>query len=213
MRVAQGRLLPQTSPQHGEYEITFRYRPFYFATGDYHDYFPQPDRSLSVFVGDGCGHGPSACMLMATIRTLLYTHPEIQGDPGLALSRLTGMFHALIPSDLFMTALFLHLGFDGKIEWAAAGQHLPLRVTSAGVETLAQVRAGLPLGVLPDARYETGSCQILPSERLIAFTDGIFEATNRQGKQFGTAGVKNSLRDWPLPVCRRSRCWMLSSRT
>jgi sigma-B regulation protein RsbU (phosphoserine phosphatase) len=193
LRVAQSRLLPQVPPAHGEYQIAFRYRPFYFATGDYHDFFPQADGSLTVFVGDSCGHGPSACMLMATMRTLLYTHPEIQGDPGQALSRLTGMFHALIPSDLFMTALLLRLRSGGQIEWAAAGQHPPLLATAERIVSLNQAPTGLPLGVFPDARYETGSYRMLPGERLIAFTDGIFEAANRQGKQFGTAGVKKSL--------------------
>jgi len=193
LRVAQSRLLPQVPPTHEEYQIAFRYRPFYFATGDYHDFFPQPDGSLVVFVGDSCGHGPSACMLMATMRTLLYTHPEIHGDPGYALSRLSEMFHALIPSDLFMTALVLRLGSGGRIDWAAAGQHPPLRVTGEQVGHFNQAKAGLPLGISPDERYETGSCQMIPGERLIAFTDGIFEASNRQGKQFGTAGIRRSL--------------------
>jgi sigma-B regulation protein RsbU (phosphoserine phosphatase) len=193
LRVAQSRLLPQVPPSHREYQIAFRYRAFYFATGDYHDFFPQPDGSLIVFVGDSCGHGPSACMLMATMRTLLYTHPEIHGDPGHALSRLTGMFHALIPSDLFMTALLFRLGSGGRIDWAAAGQHPPLRIKGDQVAPLNQARAGLPLGIFPDERYETGSYQMAPGERLIAFTDGIFEASNRRGKQFGTSGIKSSL--------------------
>lgn len=193
LRVAQSRLLPQVPPSHGEYQIAFRYRAFYFATGDYHDFFPQPDGSLSVFVGDSCGHGPSACMLMATMRTLLYTHPDIHGDPGQALSRLTGMFHALIPSDLFMTALLLRLGNGGRINWAAAGQYPPLHLAGEQVAPLNQIRAGPPLGIFPDQRYETGHCRISPGERLIAFTDGLLEASNRQGKQFGTAGIKSSL--------------------
>lgn len=193
LRLAQGRLLPQVPPSHPEYRIAFRYRPFYFATGDYHDFFPQPDGSLVVFLGDGCGHGPSACMLMATMRTLLYTHPEIQGDPGHALSRLTDMFHRLIPSDLFMTALFLRLGSGGRIDWAAAGQHPPLHMTGERVAPLTQARAGMPLGIFPDTRYETGTCRMLLGEKLIAFTDGIFEASNGQGKHFGTAGIQNSL--------------------
>ncbi len=193
LRLAQGRLLPQAPPSHAEYQIAFRYRPFYFATGDYHDFFPQPDGSLVVFVGDSCGHGPSACMLMATMRTLLYTHPEILGDPGSALSRLSAMFHALIPTDLFMTALLLRLGSGGRIDWAAAGQHPPLRITGEQVTLLTEAKAGLPLGIFPDVRYETGSFQMIPGDRLIAFTDGIFEASNRHGKQFGTAGIKSSL--------------------
>jgi sigma-B regulation protein RsbU (phosphoserine phosphatase) len=193
LRVLQGRLLPQVAPAHAEYQIAFRYRALYFATGDYHDFFPQPDGSLVVFVGDSCGHGPSACMLMATMRTLLYTHPEILNDPGQALTRLSAMFHTLIPSDLFMTALLLRLGSGGRIDWSAAGQHPPLRLTGEQVTLMDQAKAGLPLGIFPDQRYETGHYQMIPRERLIAFTDGVFEASNRQGKQFGTAGIKRSL--------------------
>jgi sigma-B regulation protein RsbU (phosphoserine phosphatase) len=61
------------------------------------------------------------------------------------------------------------------------------------VAPLEQAAAGLPLGIFPDVGYETGVCPMAPGDRLIAFTDGIFEAANRQGKQFGTAGIKSSL--------------------
>jgi sigma-B regulation protein RsbU (phosphoserine phosphatase) len=193
LRVAQSRLLPQVPPAHAEYQIAFRYRPFYFATGDYHDFFPQPDGSLAVFVGDSCGHGPSACLQMATVRTLLYTHPEIHGDPGGALSRLSRIFHSLIGSDLFMTALFLLLGPGGRIDWAVAGQYPPVRVRRDGVAAMNQAAAGLPLGISPEVRYQTVRYQMPPGERLVAFTDGIFEATNRQGQQFGVTGINNSL--------------------
>jgi sigma-B regulation protein RsbU (phosphoserine phosphatase) len=92
-----------------------------------------------------------------------------------------------------MTALLLRLGSSGRIDWAAAGQHPPLRLTGEQVVPLKQARAGLPLGIIPDEHYQTGSCQMSPGERLSAFTDGLFEASNRQGKQFGTAGIKSSL--------------------
>jgi sigma-B regulation protein RsbU (phosphoserine phosphatase) len=195
LRVAQSRLLPQVPPRHPEYRIAFRYRPFYFATGDYHDFFPQSDGTLSVFLGDSCGHGPSACMLMATMRTLLYTQPELHGDPGKALSSLTRMFHALIPSDLFMTAIYLRLGHDGCVEWAAAGQQPPIRITPAGVAAADPQVGGLPLGISPDYRYPTAMCRLRPGERLFAFTDGIVEARDRQGKMLGLKGVKDRLEE------------------
>jgi sigma-B regulation protein RsbU (phosphoserine phosphatase) len=111
------------------------------------------------------------------------------------------MFHALIPSDLFMTALLLRLGSGGRIDWAAAGQHPPLRMSAEQVVPLNQATAGLPLGIFPDERYQTGRCQLLPGERLIAFTDGIFEAANRQGKQFGTAGIISCLEKLTHAAC------------
>jgi sigma-B regulation protein RsbU (phosphoserine phosphatase) len=194
LRMAQSRLLPQAAPQHPDWRLAFRYRPFYFATGDYHDFFPQPDGSLVVFVGDSTGHGPSACMLMATMRTLLRTHLKTPGDPGLALSGLNRMLHSLIPSDLFMTAVYLVLGRDGSMRWAAAGQHPPLRVPSKGdVGHIDLAAGGLPLGIDPDEQYRTTTWRIQPGERTVLFTDGIFEATNRIGNIFGLARVRSSL--------------------
>jgi sigma-B regulation protein RsbU (phosphoserine phosphatase) len=193
LRWAQDRLLPQTAPLHPDYQIAFRYRPFYFATGDYHGFFPQPDGSLAVFVGDSTGHRPSACMLMATMRTLLATHPEIHGDPGKALSHLSQMFGALIPPDLFMTAVYLLLEPGGQVRWAAAGQHPPLRLRRNSVAPLDLSAVGLPLGIEPSERYATVTWQVNPGERLVLFTDGIVEATDRQGSLYGLGRVRNAL--------------------
>jgi serine phosphatase RsbU (regulator of sigma subunit) len=193
LRVVQSRLLPQAPPGHPEYRIAFRYRPFYFATGDYHDFFPQPDGTLTVFLGDSCGHGPSACMLMATMRTLLHTQRELHGEPGEALSRLTRIFHALIPSDLFMTAVYLRLGHGGRVDWAAAGQHAPLRITPGGAAAADPQVGGWPLGISPDYRYPAATYRLLPGERLFAFTDGIVEARDRHGNMLGLTGVQSRL--------------------
>src|ERR1700730_4116160 len=132
LRVAQTRLLPQAAPNLPGYRLAFCYRPFYFATGDYHDFFPLSGGRLAVFIGDSTGHGPSACMLVATMRTLLRTHPEVHRDPARALSQLNQLFHTLIPPDLFMTAVYLVLEPDGSVKWAAAGQHPPLGITLDG---------------------------------------------------------------------------------
>jgi sigma-B regulation protein RsbU (phosphoserine phosphatase) len=193
LQVAQRRLLPQAIPAYPGYAIAARHRPFYFATGDYHDFFPLSDGTLAIFLGDGCGHGPSACMLMATMRALLHTHPDIHGDPGNALTRLTQILHHLVPPDLFVTAVYLRLGPEGQIEWSAAGQHPPLRISPAGITPSDDVSPGMPLGIEPDVRYQTGSCKLLPGESLVAFTDGVVEATNPQGRFLGVAGISRSL--------------------
>jgi sigma-B regulation protein RsbU (phosphoserine phosphatase) len=130
---------------------------------------------------------------MATMRTLLYTHPEIHSDPGNALSQLSQIFHSLIGSDLFMTALFLLLHPQGRIDCAVAGQYPPVRLSKAGVAPVHQAAAGLPLGISPNVRYQTVAYEMLPGERLVVFTDGIFEATNRQGKQWGITGITQGL--------------------
>jgi sigma-B regulation protein RsbU (phosphoserine phosphatase) len=193
LRVAQSRLLPQTAPVHPEYRIAFHYRPFYFATGDYHGFFPQADESLAVFIGDSCGHGPSACMLMATMRTLLHTHPEFHGDPGQALASLNRHFHRLIPADLFMTAVYLLLERNGMVRWAVAGQPAPLHVSSEGLVLPVDQVGGIPLGIEAEIQYKTVTRRIPPGDTLILFTDGIVEASNRNGKLLGLKGIRHAL--------------------
>ncbi len=194
LRAAQARLLPRCAPETADYRLACRHRPLYFATGDYYDFFPLPTGELAAFVGDSTGHGPSACMLMATMRTLLVTRAEVHGDPGAALTALTRLFHALVPPDLFMTAVYLLLTPGGSVRWSAAGQHPPLRVTKNGkVLPPKRTPAGMPLGIDPDQRYEAVTWQLDAGERLVLYTDGIVEATDRKGQPFGTAGVRASL--------------------
>jgi sigma-B regulation protein RsbU (phosphoserine phosphatase) len=194
LRRAQSRLLPQSAPTHQEFLLAVRYRPYFFATGDYYGFFPRADGALTVFVGDSSGHGPSACMLMATMRTLLFTHPEVHTDPGGALSSLNQMFHALTPDDLFMTAMYLLLEQNGRIRWAAAAQHPPVRVSQEGeLAPMDLAPVGLPLGIEPTVHYETVTWEIKRGERLVVFTDGILDATNNQGKEFGLARLQKSV--------------------
>src|SRR5262245_18456407 len=128
----QRRILPQIPPAVPGYRLALAYRPAFVVTGDYHDFFRRPDGNPAAFLGDGSGHGPAASMLMATMRTLLHTH-DVHRDPGEALTQLGGMFHRLIPSDLFMTGLYLVLTPGGSVTWAAAGHHPPLWVTRSGL--------------------------------------------------------------------------------
>jgi sigma-B regulation protein RsbU (phosphoserine phosphatase) len=192
LRVAQTRLLPQAAPDLPGYRLAFCYRPFYFATGDYHDFFPISGGRLAVFIGDSTGHGPSACMLVATMRTLLRTHPEVHGDPAQALSQLNQLFHTLIPPDLFMTAVYLVLEPGGSVKWAAAGQHPPLGLTPDGTMLPGNMQAGgLPLGIDSAERYHSVACQLKPGDRLLVFTDGLFEAADRHGNILGVERLQS----------------------
>jgi sigma-B regulation protein RsbU (phosphoserine phosphatase) len=195
LRLAQARLLPQTAPTIPGYAICFRYEPFYYATGDYLDFFPRTGGGMGVFVGDGSGHGPSASMLMATVRALLRTQPTLHQEPGHALHGLGAAFAGLVPPDLFMTAVYLLLENDGRVSWAAAGQDPPLRMDRAGAITAVDLTAnGLPLGIDPSQAYRTVHWQIAPGERLFLFTDGICEARDRLGREFGRQRLHTVLR-------------------
>ena len=133
-------------------------------------------------------------MLVATMRTLLRTHSGVHGDPGRALSQINRLFHPLIPTDLFMTAVYLVLDPEGSVRWASAGQHPPVRVTPDGQVTCADVRSGgLPLGIDPTECYQTISWRLGLGERLFVFTDGLFEAADRGGNLLGIERLQRLL--------------------
>src|SRR5262245_13280612 len=128
----QRRILAKNAPTIVGYKVVLAYRPAFVVTGDYHDFFLRPNGDAAVFVGDGSGHGPAASMLMAMMRTILKTHPELHGQPGETLNRAGALFHELVPTDLFMTGVYMLLGGNGIVSWACAGHHPPLRVNSSG---------------------------------------------------------------------------------
>lgn len=183
---AQRRLLPQAAPQVPGYHLCLNYRPVCFVTGDYHDFFPQAPEGPAVFVGDGSGHGPTACMLMATMRTLLHTHHGLHHNPGETLAIAGKLFYLLVPADLFMTGLHLILHEGGRVSWASAGQDPPLRVNPTGqVAPIDLSPVGLPLGIQPDEAYATVTWHLTPGERLLLFTDGLVEVRSRASEAFG----------------------------
>jgi phosphoserine phosphatase RsbU/P len=180
----QRRILPQIAPAVPGYRLCLAYRPAFVVTGDYHDFFRRPDGNTAVFVGDGSGHGPAASMLMAIMRTILQTH-DVHHDPGDTLYRAGSLFHRLIPSDLFMTGIYLVLAPGGKVHWAAAGHHPPLWVDRRGrvsAEDLAPV--GSVLGFDPEP-YQTVSWNLEIGDRLLLFTDGLWDARSKIGEPFG----------------------------
>jgi len=194
LAVAQRRLVPDAAPQTPGYRLVFAYRPAYVASGDYCDFFPRGNGRLAVFIGDGSGHGPAASMLMATMRTIFRTHPGLHADPGRTLTDVGHMFHSVIPTELFMTGVYLLLEGGDTVSWASAGQDPPLRINVVGqvaMVDLTPVRT--PLGVLSGETYSTVRWHLTPGERLFLFTDGLVEARNSSGEAFGRARLRLSL--------------------
>lgn len=192
----QRQILHQSPPSLPHYRLELAYRPAYFATGDYHDFFSLPE-GQAIFIGDGSGHGPVASILMVTMRTILRTHGDLHGDPGQALSGMCRLFHPLIPCDRFMTGVYLLLGPNGLIRWASAGHHPPLWTRQSGEPNpFDHADIGLPLAAVPDEVYRTVTWQIEPGERVLLFTDGLIEARNRAGDPFGRHGLAQLCRDF-----------------
>ncbi len=183
-RLIQQTLLPQSLPQISGWKIDTHYQPAREVGGDFFDFLPAADGKLGIIIGDVTDKGIPAALVMATTRTLLRAVAERLATPGAVLERVNNLLYADIPPRMFVTCFFALLDpIDGTLQFANAGHDVPYWRSPYGVYEL---RArGMPLGLMPDMRYEELTVQIRPDDTLFFYSDGLAEAHNRAREMFG----------------------------
>jgi serine phosphatase RsbU (regulator of sigma subunit) len=172
----QRSMLPASLPDIAGYRICARQVPCEQVAGDLYDAAPLEDGSLLFVLGDVCGKGLSASLLMAnTIAGLRVLYPE-----GLSLTTLTERLHQeLLQSSDATRFVTLFLGrLDPRrhrLEYVNAGHNPPLLFTATDApQTLGAT--GIPIGMLRGARYDAEIVDLPPGALLCAFSDGVPEA-------------------------------------
>jgi len=192
-REIQHWLVPEKPPQLPGLDIAFRTRPQNTVAGDYYDAFLRSDdpgapasRRLLVVVADVAGKSVPAALLMATFQASLQTlaaAPTTLLELVLALNRYA-CSHSL-GGARFTTAFLAELDLDTHaLTYVSAGHNPPvLRRASGAVERLEA--GGLPLGIRANASYESGGSVLNPGDLLVICTDGVAEAENSAGEEYG----------------------------
>jgi phosphoserine phosphatase RsbU/P len=187
----QSWLLPGAPLQLPGYALAYATRPANTVAGDYYDVILRPgatreeDRVLFV-VADVAGKSIPAAMLMATfqasLRTLAAGHPPL-GQVVADLNR-----YACSNSQggaRFTTAFLAELDpMTGNINYVNAGHNVPILRRSSGLIERPDV-GGLPIGVMASTTYEVGNTRFDRGDWLVIFTDGVVEALNANGDEYG----------------------------
>ena len=190
-RDIQAWLLPGTPLQLPGYKIAYATRPANTVAGDYYDVILRPgatsaDNRILFVVADVAGKSIPAAMLMATFQASLRTLSTSSSSSLLEL--VTGLNHYACTNSQggvrFTTAFFAELDpATGTLLYVNAGHNAPLlRSASGSIEHLSA--GGLPIGILADAVYETGTTNMNPGSWLVIFTDGVVEAVNAKGEEY-----------------------------
>jgi phosphoserine phosphatase RsbU/P len=206
-REIQGWLVPIAAPDVPGIEIAFITRPANTVSGDYYDAFwrgtnpadstaSQPsDRRLFLAVADVAGKSVPAALLMATLQASLHTLAVIPSTLEQLVSQLNQYACAhSAEGRRFTTAFLAELDPHTRaLRYVNAGHNAPILLRAVGgVDRLD--RGGVPLGVDPDAKYEIGEVTLQSGDSLIVFTDGVVEALNEQGNEFGEPRLLNLVR-------------------
>lgn len=197
----QRQILPKGAPVVPGYQVTGWYRPARQVGGDYYDLFPVQDGRVNLVVGDVSGKGMPAALMVSTLHSALrLLLDQAPFGPSL-LERLNRHIAESSAANKFITMLLAELSPEtGVLHFMNAGHNPGILLRRDG--SFEELKAGgLPLGLLPEARYQSRAVTMEPGDILCIYSDGITEATAPDDEEFGMERLVELLRrerDLPL---------------
>ena len=192
-RQVQRALVPQQAPPVDGLEIAFEYAPAIQVGGDVLDIIPLGPGRAFFLVADAMGHGVQAALVMSVVKTAV--HSAVQSDPCPA-SVLAGVNKVIarLFGDRFVTAACCLVDSSGpRAELGLAGHAAPLWFRAETQEIVQAGAASLPLGVVEETEYQTVPIALGTGDALVFSTDGIVEAFDPAGNQYGVERLKKQV--------------------
>ena len=185
-RKMQASILPTEFPSHEGSGIFANMRPAQEVGGDFYDVVRLAHGQVGVAIADVSGKGVPAALFMMSSRTLLKGAAIGTMDAGRVLTEANRFLSNENASLMFVTLLYLLVDLEtGIVHYCSGGHDPPLVVRSDGSTELLPLTDGIALGVVEDFDYTAKSMRLDPGDTLILYTDGVTEAHNDDGEQFG----------------------------
>jgi serine phosphatase RsbU (regulator of sigma subunit) len=179
----QARLMPRVLPDLAGWDIAGYWRPAREVSGDFYDVLRIGD-ALGVVVADVADKGMPAALFMAVTRSLLRAGAVAGRTPAAVVTTVNRLASLDAADGMFVTLWYGELHPDGAVRYVNAGHNPPLLVRADGaVERLP--RTGILVGWDGDAGFGESAVALGDGDLLIAFTDGVTEARDPSGQEFG----------------------------
>jgi len=185
LRDVQQGLLPKTMPSIPGCELSGVCLAASTVGGDYFDAVKLADQQVALCVGDVAGKGVPAALLMANLQAAVHAYAESGIEPHALCQRVNRIICGNIAIDRFITFFYATVDVAShRLRYTNAGHNAPVLVRRDGSYERLET-GGLVLGVNPKACYEQGELDLVAGDRLILFTDGVTEAVNAKGEEYG----------------------------
>ena len=182
----QESILPTSFPEDSRYEIHAWMTPAKEVGGDFYDFFKLEDGRIGIVMADVSGKGVPAALFMMVSRTLMKGTAIGENDPATCLKEVNQLLVESNEESMFVTVFYG--SFDpatGLLEYANAGHNLPYVVKASGEVHPVECDSGLVLAVMPGFEFPGGSMRLDPGDVVFFYTDGITEAMDEEGVEFG----------------------------
>jgi sigma-B regulation protein RsbU (phosphoserine phosphatase) len=184
-RQVQLELLPPRDPQLEGYDISAYNFPTEEVSGDYYDWVRIYDDQIGLVIADVSGKGVPAALLMAFLRASLRAATHIGYSPHISMAKVNYLLWESIERNQFVTAIYGILDVTNKtLTYTNAGHNPPILLKQNGDISFID-RGSIPLGMFRDTRYHEYYLTTEPGDVLALYTDGVTEAQNPQGEEFG----------------------------
>ncbi len=184
-REVQLELLPDHDPELAGFDISAYIFPTEEVSGDYYDWVQIFEDQIGIVVADAVGKGIPAALLMAFLRAALRAGVQIGYAPHIALAKVGNLLWDSVEAHQFITAIYGILDATNKtLVYSNAGHNPPLLIKPNGEYRFVEY-GDLPLGMFRNVQYHQHFIRFETGQTLVLYTDGITEAINEAGEEFG----------------------------
>ena len=186
----QQRFMQAPGRNSGSVDYSARCRQVRALGGDCYDFMPLSDDRLALVIGDASGKGLAAALMMASVQASLRTAALFTGNDLAALLKIVNVqAYASSLADRYATVFY---GVFDKamrtLRYVNAGHNPPVVLRNDGSVHWLEP-SGAPVGMFPDSNYQESVLQLNPGDLVIAYTDGVIEATNPGREEWGVQGL------------------------
>lgn len=197
-RGIQQSLLPNQVPKAQGIMLGARTIPTYEISGDYYDFIITDNHNLGIVIGDVMGKGVPAALFMAIARTVTRLIVKHDLAPHAALSEInSSLFPDLSTQSMFLTMFYaMYNPLQKALLYASAGHNPPLILAGSSEKIGLLKSRGIFIGGRPKLSYALQTRKLGPGDIVLFYTDGLTEAKNSRGEQFGVERAAEVLKEY-----------------
>lgn len=181
-------------PNRKEFDLHALMEPARQVGGDFYDFFLIDDNRLALVIADVSGKGIGAALFMVIAKTVIKNIAQTHASPAQILSQANNTLCTGNDAAMFVTCFLGVLEIDtGVLTCANAGHNPPLLISGAGGIAPLDVKPGFVLAGMEGMRYTETQVAMQPGQKLLLYTDGVTEAFNPHGEQYGMQRLEQTL--------------------
>jgi len=193
-RALQINLLPSRLPEIPGFDLAASWHSAREVAGDFYDIFPLPGGQWGVLIGDVCDKGVPAAMYMVLARSLIRSGAQFTASPAKLLVQVNRALIEQSPNNMFVSVFYGVINPDKRsLTYSLAGHNPPFLGRGAEDKVERLLKGGPVIGIFPKVRLSDAKVTFNPGDLLVAYTDGLTEAFDKQGQQFGEQRLEETI--------------------